>query len=101
MSVDEIPELIDATFNNFRDCHGRNPDIFVSANAAEYLSAHIQRVLHANTCDHIRTSTYSSEENGIAERLNNTLLDAVFTALHNAEMDEKYWPLALQDAVYK
>lgn len=97
----EIPVLINATFNNFRDNYGRIPKIFVSNNAVEYLSVHVQNTLMQHSCEHVPTSTYSPEENGIAERLNRTLMEAVRTALHNAEMDGKYWPISLQDAVFK
>lgn len=101
VSRDYIHELIEARFSNFPDRYGRTPNIFVSDKSAEYLSAHVQRVLHANNCDHIPTSMYSPEDNGIAERLNATLLVSVRKALHTAEMDKKYLPPALQDAVFK
>lgn len=70
----EILELIDATFNNFRDNYGCTPQTFVSYNAAEYLSAKVQQhTLHVKNCEHVPTPTYSPEENVIAERLSRTL----------------------------
>lgn len=81
---DEIPALIYVPFNSFRDKYGGTPKIFVSGNAAEYLSSHVQDTLHQHSCEHVPTSAYSSEEKCISERLNRTLMDAVRTALHNA-----------------
>lgn len=37
----------------------------------------------------------------MAERLSRMLTSAIRAALHTAEMEEMYWPLAFQDAIYK
>lgn len=101
VSRSEIPELIDVTFNNFIRDYGKAPRIFVSDNAREYVSARVKETLDNYGCKSVLMSTYSPEENGIAEGLNRTLLEAVRAALHTVKMSERHWPLALQDAVFK
>lgn len=88
VSRDESPEIIDVTFNNFVHDYGRTPQIFVSDNAREYVSEHVHHTLGTKGCTATPTSTYSPEENGIAERLNRTLVEAIGVALHIAEMPE-------------
>lgn len=51
--------------------------------------------------EHIPAITYSSEENGITERFNRTVMNAVRTALMAANISWEYWTWALQDAVDK
>lgn len=101
MSRDEIPDLIDATFNRFIRDYGSAPKCFVSDNAREYVSERVRSTLQQFECKAVPTSTYSPEENGIVERLNRTLLDAICADLHTAEMHSRFWPLELQEAVYK
>lgn len=84
-------------FDTFRINHGRTPKFFVLDNAAEKL----QLTLRRNRCEHVPTSTFLLEENGIAERLNRALLTAICADLHSAEIDDRFWPIALKDAVYK
>lgn len=47
------------------------------------------------------TVTYNREDNGIAERLNLTLMKAVRAAFDTAKLDWTYWTFALTDAVDK
>ena len=46
------------------------------------------------------TTAYTSNQNGVAERVNRTLLDAVRSMLHHANLSDYFWPLAVQAAAY-
>lgn len=61
VSRDEIPQLIDATFDNFSHDNGRKRKVFVSDNLAEYVAERVSDTLYSSSCDGKRTSTYSSE----------------------------------------
>lgn len=47
-----------------------------------------------------RTVTYTTKQNGVAERLNKTLLDKVRTMLHQARLPKKFWGEAISTAAY-
>lgn len=44
---------------------------------------------------------YSPQENGIAERLNRTLLNGARCIIATAQIQEAYWPFAVTDIVFK
>ena len=44
--------------------------------------------------------TYTPQQNGVAERMNRTLIDLVPIMLHAQNMDKVFWAEALQTAVY-
>ena len=46
------------------------------------------------------STAYTSSQNGVAERINRTLMDAVRSMLHHANLSDYFWPLAVQAAVY-
>lgn len=73
----------------------------VSDNAGEYMAEVIGSALVDLDIIHVPAIPYSSEENGIAERFNRTIMNAVRTAFLAANMSWEYCPWALQDAVDK
>lgn len=102
-SRNEIPMLVDTTFNNFCRDFGWIPRILVSDNAPKYISEDVQNFLDQHDFKHayVPTSIYSQDEYGPVERLNRKLKGAVTSALNTAELVNMYSPLTLQDAVYK
>ena len=49
---------------------------------------------------HQLTAAYTPEQNGVAERLNRTLIDLVRSMLANKQVDKRFWAEALDNAVY-
>ena len=49
---------------------------------------------------HRLTCAYTPQQNGLAERMNRTLMDMVREMLHHANMPAAYWAEALKTAVY-
>ena len=43
---------------------------------------------------------YTPQQNGVAERMNRTLMDCVRSLLHWSNLDKKFWAEALSTAVY-
>ena len=69
-------------------------------NGGEYLSNAFKSYLEHHGIIHQTTITYTPQQNGVAERMNRTLVDLVRSMLHTKEMDKKFWAEALQTAVY-
>ena len=47
-----------------------------------------------------RTIPYSSQQNGVAERMNRTLMDKVRSMLYHSNLPQRFWGEALSTAVY-
>lgn len=75
--------------------------VFVSYNAKEYVSEDMQKLLDAFNVQHHPTTLYSAQENGIAKRINQTLLNPIRAALYTAELPPSYWHFSLHDVVDK
>lgn len=80
---------------------GRRPRWLVSDNADEYMKDMVGDALADMGITDIPAIPYSSEDNGIAERFNHTIMNEVRTALIVANMSWEYWIWALHDVVEK
>ena len=69
-------------------------------NGGEYISNNFKQYLLENGISHQLTVTYTAQQNGVAERMNRTLIDLVRSMLHSADIDKKFWAEALQTAVH-
>ena len=69
-------------------------------NGGEYISGPFKSYLEENGIKHQLTIAYTPQQNGVAERMNRTLLDLVRSMLHHANMDKRFWAEALSTAVY-
>ena len=71
-----------------------------SDNGGEYLSNSFKDFLSQNGIQHQLTVAYTPQQNGVAERMNRTLLDLVRSMLHDKSLPKKFWAEALATAVY-
>ena len=69
-------------------------------NGGEYTSSEFQLYLKKEGITHEFTVLRSPEQNGVAERLNRTLLEAVRSMLVGAQLSQGFWAEALTTAVY-
>lgn len=70
-------------------------------NAREFILAEMRNV--TNTMDPTlnKIVPYSLEDNGIENRFIISLMNGARAALHNGQMDDAYWPYAVQDVAEK
>lgn len=80
---------------------GRKQRWLVSDNAGEYMAEVFSTALVDLGIVHIQAILTNYEENGIAERFNRTIINAVRTALITAKVPWDYWHWELQDAIDK
>ena len=69
-------------------------------NGGEYTSLEFQSYLKREGIKHELTVPRSPEQNGVAERLNRTLMEAVRSMLVGAQLPQRFWAEALATAVY-
>ena len=69
-------------------------------NGGEYLSQEFSAYLLSYGIQHQLTIAYTPQQNGVAERMNRTLLDLVRSCIHSKNMDKKFWAEALQTVVF-
>eukprot|EP00171_Calliarthron_tuberculosum_P004153 IDg4153t1 len=71
-----------------------------SDNGGEYLSNEFKSYLETNGIKHELTVAYTPQQNGVAERMNRTLLNLVRSMLHHKSVEKRFWAEALATAVY-
>ena len=66
----------------------------------EYTSARFEEFLKCEGIRHERTIPRTPEQNGVAERMNRTLVETVRSMLSDSKLPQKFWAEALSTAVY-
>ena len=69
-------------------------------NGGEYKSTEFSDYLKAEGIRHEFTVPKTPEQNGLAERLNRTLIESVQSMLVDAQLQHKFWAEALSTVVY-
>ena len=88
-------------FHKFAETHsGEKIKTLRTDNGGEYTSNEFQSYLEQNGIAHEPTVAYSPQQNGVAERMNRTLMDLVRSMLHAKNMEKPFWAEALQTATY-
>ena len=78
----------------------RRLKVFRSDNGGEYTSNKFEQFLKSEGVKHETSIPKTPEQNGVAERLNRSLVEAVRTMLHEANLPKKFWAEALSTATY-
>lgn len=69
-------------------------------NGLEYINKNISDLLKSSGIIHQTTVPYTPQQNGVAERLNRTLVEKAKCMLLNAKLSKQYWAEAVQTAAY-
>jgi transposase InsO family protein len=72
---------------------------FRTDGGGEYMSKHFESYLKTKGIHHEITMLNTPQHNGVAERLNRTLIEKVHTMLSDAKLPKSYWFDALEYAV--
>ena len=73
---------------------------FRSDNGGEYLSNMFKKFFQVEGIKHETTVPHTPEQNGVSERMNRSLVEAVRTMLHDSNLGKIFWAEALATAVY-
>jgi len=79
---------------------GKSVKILRTDNGGEYKSKTFANFLSAEGIRHEYTVPKTPEQNGVSERMNRTLVEAVRSMLSHSELPDKFWAEALSTAVY-
>ena len=79
---------------------GENIVTLRTDNSGEYLSREFQEFLKSKGIKHELTIPRTPEQNGVAERMNRTLMESARTMIYHARLPNAYWAEALATAAY-
>ncbi len=79
---------------------GRTVKVLRTDNGGEYTSAKFGDFLKCEGIRHERTIPRTPEQNGVAERMNRTLVETMRSMLSDAKLPQTFWGEALSTAVY-
>lgn len=85
-----ILPFIEESIIQFISVFNRPASIFVSYNAREYISTDMKKLLQDFNIQHQPSTPYQPQDNSLAERLNQTLLNAVRAAIYTADLTPSY-----------
>ena len=71
-----------------------------SDNGGEYVSQELETYLKSKGIRHKLTVPYSPQQNGVAERMNRTLMESARSMLAHAGLPDSYWAEAVATAAY-
>jgi transposase InsO family protein len=77
---------------------GKRLKVLWTDSGGKYIASTVQGFLKSKGVQHEMTTPDTPQHNGIAERMNRTLLDKVRSMLHDASLPETYWYDALKYA---
>lgn len=69
-------------------------------NGTEYTNNKFKEYLHQQGIHHQKTAPYTPEQNGVAERINRTIMERVRCMLLDAGLDDLYWAEAAMTSAY-
>lgn len=96
----EVPAKAIKFIEQLKTQFGRSPKVFRSDRGGEYLNEKLQSYLDSQGIRRQCTVGYASEQNGIAERKNRTLMEAARSMLAESGLPKCYWGEAVLAANY-
>lgn len=79
---------------------GRKPKRFRFDNGKEYVNKEVLDWLASQGIEYELTAPYSSSQNGVAERLNRTIVERARSMIVGANLHKRLWPEAVNYAFY-
>ena len=79
---------------------GQKLKILRTDNGGEFTSTQFENFLKSEGVRHERTIVKTPEQNGVAERINRTLIETVRSMLADSKLPPKFWAEALATATY-
>ncbi|CDF34776.1 unnamed protein product [Chondrus crispus] len=97
----ETPHRLDVILTALKKRKGCKPRLFHTDNAKEYVSDSANAVYRSHNVMHSTTVPHTPQQNGIAERINSTLMNSARAAPHHSSLPKTHWEDAVRDAAFK
>ncbi|HBK83011.1 MAG TPA: hypothetical protein DDZ41_05345, partial [Flavobacterium sp.] len=78
----------------------RRIKVLQTDNGTEYVTNKLRKLLRNSGTRHQLTVPYTPEQNGVAERMNRTIVERAKCMLHDAQLSKDYWAEAVNMATY-
>ena len=104
--VEYLKKKSDATqkaknfINWVKNQRGKYPKNFNSDGGGEYVTKDLKQFCEELGIDQEITEAHSPKQNGIAERINRTLVEGSFALLHQAGLKDAFWEDAMEHFVH-
>ena len=98
---DQATDQLDNVLSHLTTGPYPKPSMINTDNAKEYLSHTTKDMYNTHGVRHSTTVPYSPQGNGIAERVNRTIMNAARAFLHHSGLPEHHWEDAIKDAAFK
>lgn len=99
-SKTQVPEV----FENFKimveNQLGNRIKTLRTDNGTEYCNAHFDTILRKSGIRHQTSTPYTPQQNGLAERMNRTIVEKAKCMLFDAKLSKEFWAEATSTAVY-
>lgn len=79
---------------------GRKFKVLHTDNGTEYCNQHMLEITTNAGIVHQKSAPYTPEHNGIAERMNHTLIEKARGSLLQSNLGKKYWAEAVHTSLY-
>ena len=79
---------------------GKRVKVLRSDNGGEYCSNDFSEYLKQQGIKHETTVPYNPAQNGLAERMNRTIVESARSMIHHANVPKEFWAEAVNTAVY-
>lgn len=99
-SKDQVVEIFEEFKIFVENQTGRNIKVFRTDNGTEFCNRKMNEIIASSGIIHQTTCPYTPEQNGLAERMNRTIIEKARCLLIQANLSKKYWAEAVNTAVY-
>jgi transposase InsO family protein len=96
----QAPKAIEAYVTMAENQYGKTVKIIRTDRGGEFWNKKVEEFCREKGIIHQKTNPYSSQENGIAERLNKSLMEKARSMLEDAFLEKKFWGEAVMTANY-
>lgn len=99
-SKDQVTETFIDFKNMIEKQTGKKIKKIRSDNGKEYLNEKLKKMLKNEGIVHQLTVRYTPQQNGVAERMNRSIVEKARTLLSDAKLNKEYWAEAVATAAY-